>query len=38
VVVEADGDAIRAAIARGVLVPGVDVAPQSRHLRWVEGK
>jgi len=38
VVVEADGDAIRAAIARGVLVPGVDVAPQGRHLRWVEGK
>lgn len=34
VVVEADGDAIRAAIARGVLVPGVDVAPQGRHLRW----
>lgn len=38
VVVEADSDAIRAAIARGVLVPGVDVAPQGRHLRWVEGK
>ena len=38
VVVEADGDAIRAAIARGVLVPGVDVAPAGRHLRWVEGK
>ena len=38
VVVEADSDAIRAAIARGVLVPGVDVALQGRHLRWVEGK
>ena len=38
VVVEADSDAIRAAIARGVLVPGVDVAPAGRHLRWVEGK
>ena len=38
VVVEADSDAIRAAIARGVLVPGVDVAPAGRHLRWTEGK
>lgn len=38
VVVEADSDAIRAAIARGVLVPGVDVAPAGKHLRWVEGK
>lgn len=38
VVVEADGDAIRAAIARGELVPGVDVAPQGRHLRWIESK
>lgn len=37
-VVLPDSDAIRAAIARGVLVPGVDVAPVSRHLRWVEGK
>jgi hypothetical protein len=38
VVVEADSEAIRAAIARGHLVPGVDVAPQGRHLRWIEGR
>ncbi len=38
VVIEPDADAIRAALAKGEAVPGVAIAPQGRHLRWVEGK
>ena len=34
VIVEPDGDAIRAAIAKGEAVPGVSIRPAGRHLRW----
>ena len=36
VIVEANADAIRAALQRGEPVPGVELAPVGRHLRWVE--
>jgi len=36
VTVEADSAAIRAALARGEVVPGVTLGERGRHLRWTE--
>lgn len=38
VTVEADTDAIRAALERGEVVPGVELGDRGAHFRFVEGK